>query len=145
MSFEERSLEEREAASIVAGLSSATRNIDVDVVEPAGAKRSRDDDNADKKKPARKKKAAAKKPRKEPPMDATGRIFAAELRPPPYFYYTDHASEPDDDPLVPLTSAGSVPTFPASECTPSVSIQGFCCTEFAMAANVIYLLQLPPH
>ncbi|KAL9186525.1 hypothetical protein ACHAXT_005763 [Thalassiosira profunda] len=114
MSFEERSLEEREAASIVAGLSSATRNIDVavDVVEPAGAKRSRDDD-AEKKKPARKKKAAAKKPRKEPPMDATGRIFAAELRPPPWYYYTDHSLEPDDDPLVPMTSAGSVPTFPA--------------------------------
>ena len=50
------------------------------------------------------------------PMDATGLVFAPlELRPAPFFYYVDHSLEPDDDSLTPLTPAGRVPTFPASE------------------------------
>jgi len=47
-------------------------------------------------------------------MDATGLVFAQpDLKPSPYFYYTDHSLEQDDDPLTPMTAAGSVPTFPA--------------------------------
>jgi len=41
-------------------------------------------------------------------------VFAQpDLKPSPYFYYTDHSLEQDDDPLTPMTAAGSVPTFPA--------------------------------
>lgn len=47
-------------------------------------------------------------------MDATGLVFVRpELKPAPYFYYSDHSLEQDDDPLTPITAAGSVPTFPA--------------------------------
>ena len=50
------------------------------------------------------------------PMDATARVFLnPRLAPAPYFYYTDHSLLEDDDPLTPITTAGSVPTFPASE------------------------------
>merc|ERR1719253_196149 len=50
----------------------------------------------------------------DPPMDATARVFLnPRLRPAPYFYYTDHSLEEDDDPLTPITTSGSVPTFPA--------------------------------
>ena len=60
--------------------------------------------------------ASSNNNKKEPPMDATGLVFAQpELKPAPYFYYTDHSLEQDDDPLTPITAAGSVPTFPASE------------------------------
>ena len=62
--------------------------------------------------------APAKKTRanKPPPMDATGLVFAnPELKPHPFFYYSDHSLEQDDDPLTPVTAAGIVPTFPASE------------------------------
>jgi hypothetical protein len=59
------------------------------------------------------KKTKANKP---PPMDATGLVFAnPELKPYPFFYYSDHSLEQDDDPLTPITAAGIVPTFPASE------------------------------
>lgn len=62
------------------------------------------------------------KARKDPPMDATGLVFAQpELKPAPYFYYSDHSLEEDDDPLMPITSVGSVPTFPASEFSPFFS------------------------
>lgn len=64
--------------------------------------------------------APAKKPKaiKPPPMDATGLVFAQpELKPHPFFYYSDHSLEHDDDPLTPITAAGIVPTFPASEFT----------------------------
>ncbi|KAL7431580.1 hypothetical protein ACHAXH_005191 [Discostella pseudostelligera] len=60
--------------------------------------------------------APAKKPKaiKPPPMDATGLVFAQpELKPHPFFYYSDHSLEHDDDPLTPITAAGIVPTFPA--------------------------------
>ena len=64
-------------------------------------------------------KKPAKKSKKDPadaPLDATGVIFSnAELKPAPFFYYSDHSLEPDDDPLTPVTAAGRVPTFPASE------------------------------
>lgn len=57
------------------------------------------------------KKTKANKP---PPMDATGLVFAnPELKPHPFFYYSDHSLEQDDDPLTPITAAGIVPTFPA--------------------------------
>ncbi|KAL3801632.1 hypothetical protein HJC23_013137 [Cyclotella cryptica] len=46
-------------------------------------------------------------------LDATAKVFAAELRPPPYFYYRDHSTEVDDDPLTPVTASGHVPCFPA--------------------------------
>ncbi len=61
--------------------------------------------------PAKKTKAM-----KPPPMDATGLVFAnPELKPHPFFYYSDHSLEMDDDPLTPITPAGIVPTFPASK------------------------------
>mmetsp|Transcript_30206 Transcript_30206/g.55639 ORF Transcript_30206/g.55639 Transcript_30206/m.55639 type:complete len:626 (+) Transcript_30206:65-1942(+) len=123
--FQGGSLDEREAASIVAGLH--TNNTVVGVSAAAGTKkRSRDNGTATvankkrlKKKPstssavaARSKDTKAKK--KDPPMDATGLVFAQpDLKPSPYFYYTDHSLEQDDDPLTPMTAAGSVPTFPA--------------------------------
>lgn len=124
MSFQERSIDEREAASIVAGLYANSSMVDgtagVGVATMAafgGKKRARGNSAATDKKRAKKKRPAAKKPKakkKEPPMDATGLVFAQpELKPPPFFYYTDHSLEEDDDPLTPITTAGSVPTFPA--------------------------------
>jgi HSF-type DNA-binding len=38
---------------------------------------------------------------------------AAELGPYPFFYYVDHSTDMDDDPLTPLTAPGRVPNFPA--------------------------------
>ena len=136
-------LDEREAASIVAGLHStiidaslaAAAGVAPTSAPPAaGAKkrgvRDRDDDrdgggtnhnnNEGDAKRSRKKSAIAPpvkpKARKDPPMDATGLVFAQpELKPAPYFYYSDHSLEEDDDPLMPITAVGSVPTFPASE------------------------------
>ena len=53
---------------------------------------------------------------KPPPMDATGLVFAQpDLKPHPFFYYSDHSLEQDEDPLTPITAAGIVPTFPASK------------------------------
>jgi hypothetical protein len=46
-------------------------------------------------------------------LDATAQVYAAELRPSPYFYYRDHSTEVDDDPLTPVTASGHVPCFPA--------------------------------
>lgn len=36
-----------------------------------------------------------------------------ELKPYPFFYYRDHSTDSDPDPLEPLTPPGRVPTFPA--------------------------------
>jgi hypothetical protein len=133
----ERTLDEREAASIVAGLHSniidASLAAVAGVISPAfGSKkrgvRNHDDDHEDggtnnqegdakrsKKKPAISPPVKSKL-RKDPPMDATGLVFAQPvLKPAPYFYYSDHSLEKDDDPLMPITAVGSVPTFPASE------------------------------
>ena len=118
MSLQDRSPEEREAASIVVGLSipalSSMKN---------STKRSReeDDDNDDTSElqsntifPASKKTAIDGVEE----LDATGLVFAPPvLKPAPYFYYSDHSLEEDDDPLTPVTAAGRVPTFPASECS----------------------------
>ena len=129
-SFHGRSLDEREAASIVAGLHSnnnmnaTTASIGATTVTTGGAatagrKRTRvnSDGKRSKKKSSTSSSSSASKPAaKPPPMDATGLVFAQpELKPAPYFYYTDHSLEQDDDPLTPITAAGSVPTFPASE------------------------------
>ncbi|KAL3809545.1 hypothetical protein ACHAXA_005532 [Cyclostephanos tholiformis] len=131
-SFPESGLDEREAASIVAGLHSrisdapslaAVASTGVAMSFATGAKRAaRDSDDHDE---SRKKPAASSfavvtnkpsKARKDPPMDATGLVFAQpELKPAPFFYYSDHSLELDDDPLMPITAVGSVPTFPASE------------------------------
>ncbi|EED93475.1 hypothetical protein THAPSDRAFT_22414 [Thalassiosira pseudonana CCMP1335] len=114
MSLQDRSPEEREAASIVVGLSvpalSSMKN---------STKRSReeDDDNDDTSElqsntifPASKKTAIDGVEE----LDATGLVFAPPvLKPAPYFYYSDHSLEEDDDPLTPVTAAGRVPTFPA--------------------------------
>ena len=135
MSFQESRLDEREAASIVAGLHSHIADTPLaESVAAAGAKRGVRDDNDDddnfdddvdgtndeddmkrsRKKPAIAAKSKAK--RKDPPMDATGLVFAQpELKPAPYFYYSDHSLDVDDDPLMPITAVGCVPTFPASE------------------------------
>ena len=147
MAFHCRSLDEREAASIVAGLHSNNAPIGVASVARTGTEKkrshSRDNGNGNasvndekrvkkRRKPAtatepsssaaRGKRNAKAKKNKEPPMDATGLIFAQpELKPAPFFYYTDHSLEEDDDPLTPITVAGSVPTFPASECVHFVS------------------------
>ncbi|KAL3774633.1 hypothetical protein ACHAW5_009576 [Stephanodiscus triporus] len=139
MSFQESRLDEREAASIVAGLHSHIADTPLAAsVAAAGTKRGvRDDDDNDddddddddddidgtndeddmkrsRKKPAIAAKSKAK--RKDPPMDATGLVFAQpELKPAPYFYYSDHSLDVDDDPLMPITAVGCVPTFPATE------------------------------
>ena len=119
-----RSLEDREAASIVAGLhvssssspSSAAAGTSASISR-SGKKRARDRAGDA---PRAAKKPAAARPEEPPaamePMDATARVFLnPRLAPRPYFYYTDHSFEEDDDPLKPITAAGSVPTFPASE------------------------------
>lgn len=122
MFYPESRLDEREAACIVAGLHGASE-IRVGMVEGTKRVAQEDDDGDDGAKRSRKDPAASssdnnkpKKARKDPPMDATGLVFAQpELKPAPYFYYSDHSLESDDDPLMPITSVGSVPTFPASE------------------------------
>lgn len=40
-------------------------------------------------------------------------VAGKELLPAPYFYYRDHSTEQDPDPLTPLTPPGRVPNFPA--------------------------------
>ena len=62
-----------------------------------------------------KKKSKKSKPSIGAPnnLDATAQVYAAELRPAPYFYYRDHSTEADDDPLTPVTASGHVPCFPA--------------------------------
>lgn len=49
------------------------------------------------------------------PMEAGDEVSGEDkdLRPYPYFYYRDHSTETDPDPLTPLTPPGRVPTFPA--------------------------------
>lgn len=130
----ERTIDEKEAAGIVAGLQSITsiptkrdREQDGRSLSPLTkhAKSNNEDlvssqfrlghdDNVDKygeEKPTAKK--ITKKPA-DPPLDATGLIFAnPELKPAPFFYYSDHSFEQDDDPLTPVTAAGRIPTFPA--------------------------------
>jgi hypothetical protein len=149
MSLQDRSPEEREAASIVVGLSvpalSSMKN---------STKRSReeDDDNDDTSElqsntifPASKKTAIDGVEE----LDATGLVFAPPvLKPAPYFYYSDHSLEEDDDPLTPVTAAGRVPTFPASECSllccsDSVLIlhchrTDICCTRLVHTCLFIY-------
>ncbi|KAL7487803.1 hypothetical protein ACHAW6_013387 [Cyclotella cf. meneghiniana] len=47
-------------------------------------------------------------------LDPTGIVYAqAVARPAPYFFYTDHSLEEDDDPFTPITAAGHIPCFPA--------------------------------
>ena len=129
-----RSSEEQEAASIVANLhvNGTSGGMEEEKASSAGNKRSladvEDDDAA--LKPAAAKASAksksskkAKKPESSSTkttvesveeMDATARVFLApELKPAPYFYYSDHSLEEDPDPLIPITVSGHVPTFPA--------------------------------
>jgi hypothetical protein len=48
--------------------------------------------------------------------DVTAKVFASQvLKPSPYFYYTDHSLEVDDNPNELNTTCGRVPTFPISE------------------------------
>ncbi|KAL7506269.1 hypothetical protein ACHAXN_003609 [Cyclotella atomus] len=80
---------------------------------------SSDDDftatEASKKPAVPKKKRKSRRSRKTDSdgLDATGRVYAAELLPAPYYYYRNHTLEVDEDPLKPVTSAGHVPCFPA--------------------------------
>lgn len=46
-------------------------------------------------------------------LDYTALVYAAELIGAPYFYYRDHSTEKDPDPLTPVTQAGHVPCFPS--------------------------------
>jgi hypothetical protein len=64
-------------------------------------------------KSSRKKSKKARKNSTTTETDATAEVYRAELLPSPYFYYRDHSTEVDDDPLKPITSAGNVPCFPA--------------------------------
>ena len=85
------------------------------------AKRERDelydagsDDDFTPKPPKKKKKTKrGKKSTDSDELDPTGEVYAAELRPAPYFYYRNHSTEIDEDPLTPVTQAGHVPCFPA--------------------------------
>ncbi len=129
-SLQDRSLEEQEAASIVANLHGASSGVmDEDRTSVSGNKRSRDDVDVVQvaggvKPPSSPAKKKAAKPSSfikeataedsDEEMDATARVFAApELKPAPYFYYSDHSLEEDPDPLIPITVSGHVPTFPA--------------------------------
>jgi hypothetical protein len=47
------------------------------------------------------------------PTSSDPDLAAAVLKPFPYFYYRDCSTLPDPDPLIPLTSPGRVPNFPA--------------------------------
>lgn len=116
--LKERSLEEQEAANIVANLHGAGTVMEEDKLAVSGNKRSRDEDET----PSPNKKASKPsfiqevtvKDAEDEEMDATARVFAApELKPAPYFYYSDHSLEEDPDPLIPITASGHVPTFPA--------------------------------
>lgn len=132
--LQERSLEEQEAANIVANLHGAGSGVmEEDRIAVSGNKRSRGDDDVQlaggakpsSSSPPRKKKATTTKSSSsfikeataddsDEEMDATARVFAApELKPAPYFYYSDHSLEEDPDPLIPITASGHVPTFPA--------------------------------
>ena len=102
--------------------------------------------------------SAAKKTKKEPTklppepeeeMDATAMVFLAPtLKPAPYFYYSDHSLEGDDDPLTPIIAAGSVPTFPASEYKYIIYkyilqyIYLFLLTHMICTISILYLLQI---
>lgn len=129
-----RSSEEQEAASIVANLhvNGSSSGMEEEKASSAGNKRSLGDVEADAalKQPAAEKVSAKSKSSKKAKksesssiekalesveeMDATARVFLApELKPAPYFYYSDHSLEEDPDPLIPITVSGHVPTFPA--------------------------------
>lgn len=130
MSFEGSSLNMLAAAAAVGGVTKeeegGARDDSAPDTAAGGTKRDREDDHdeddstaeeADKKPAAAAGKKKAKKNADPPPTDATSLVFAPlVLKPAPFFYYTDHSREQDEDPLTPVTSAGSVPTFPASEC-----------------------------
>lgn len=45
--------------------------------------------------------------------DVDESLSSRELLPAPYFYYRDHSTKEDDDPLTPLTPLARVPNFPA--------------------------------
>lgn len=47
------------------------------------------------------------------PDDSDESLSSRELLPAPYFYYRDHSTKEDDDPLTPLTPLARVPNFPA--------------------------------
>jgi hypothetical protein len=135
--LQERRLNKREAASIIAGLHSNIIDTSLAAVagvvsaaigskkrgvcnhdnnhEDGGTNNKEDSAKRSKKNPAISPPFKSKL-RKDPPMDATGLVFAQPvLKPAPYFYYSDHSLEKDDNPLMPITAMGSVPTFPASE------------------------------
>ncbi|KAL3798248.1 hypothetical protein HJC23_000162 [Cyclotella cryptica] len=124
-------LEDHEAASLLAaGLSNLTHEFVAATTTAAqgpsaGSKRDRDiskarkyvdtDDEIDASTDLDLMHKAKKKP---PPkineLDPTGMVYAqAVARPAPYFFYTDHSLEEDDDPFTPITAAGHVPCFPA--------------------------------
>jgi hypothetical protein len=63
--------------------------------------------------PKKKRKSRRSRTTDSDGLDATGRVYAAELLPAPYYYYRNHTLEVDEDPLKPVTSAGHVPCFPA--------------------------------
>mmetsp|Transcript_25115 Transcript_25115/g.52625 ORF Transcript_25115/g.52625 Transcript_25115/m.52625 type:complete len:237 (+) Transcript_25115:698-1408(+) len=130
----ERTIDEKEAAGIVASLQSNTsiatkrerehcdRSLspvtkhaksNYGSLAPSQCQLGHDDnvDKYDEEKPTATN--ISKKPA-GPPLDATGLIFTnPELKPAPFFYYSDHSLEQDDDPLTPVTAAGRIPTFPA--------------------------------
>ncbi|KAL3783727.1 hypothetical protein ACHAWO_008375 [Cyclotella atomus] len=68
--------------------------------------------------PKKKRKSRRSRTTDSDGLDATGRVYAAELLPAPYYYYRNHTLEVDEDPLKPVTSAGHVPCFPAKMRTP---------------------------
>lgn len=67
----------------------------------------------EKKKKANVTKSKRRKKTADGQLDETGKVFAAELLPFPYFYYRNHSLEMDEDPFTPVTQAGHVPCFPA--------------------------------
>ena len=46
-------------------------------------------------------------------VEGVAALSKPQLKPYPYFYYTDYSQCPDEDPYTPLTFPGRVPNFPA--------------------------------
>jgi len=62
---------------------------------------------------AKKVKVTIEKPRESVDEDCENEEKKRALQGAPFYYYRDHSTDPDDDPLVPLTPPGKTPNFPA--------------------------------
>lgn len=96
------SYDEQMAASAVAALAGKRGRESFEDAEMKDCKIARFEENEAMK--------SSSRPKRAPPAPR-------ELLPAPFFYYRDFSTQPDPDPLVPLTAPGRVPNFPAKVCT----------------------------